>query len=77
VDATEDLRRNIAQKRHVQDFEEDRKLLFNVVETLAEALGENHDAHIMGLVRLVRNKAPLEEIKVFMEHADRLERGRQ
>jgi hypothetical protein len=70
VDATEDQRRKIAHKRKVQGLEENEKLLFRLVETLAEALGGSSDTHIKGLVRLVRDKASLEEIKVFMEHAD-------
>ncbi|KAL3460126.1 hypothetical protein BJX64DRAFT_193163 [Aspergillus heterothallicus] len=65
VDATEDLRRKIAQKRQVQDLEEDRKLLYQLLETVADAVGETSDSYITGLVDLIRNRASLDELRQF------------
>ncbi|CEL03471.1 hypothetical protein ASPCAL04625 [Aspergillus calidoustus] len=60
----------MAQKRRIRELEEDRKILLYLVEALVGALGERGlDAHVRELVCLVRNKAPLEEIRLFVGHA--------
>jgi hypothetical protein len=59
----------MALRRRIRELEDDRRILFSLVEALAGALRECSDSHVRDLVCLVRNKAPLEEIRPFPGHA--------
>ncbi|KAL2800628.1 hypothetical protein BJX66DRAFT_291197 [Aspergillus keveii] len=69
VEVADDLRRKMAQKRRIRELEEDRRILLYLVEALVGALGESSDGHVRELVCLIRKKAPLEEIRLFVGQA--------
>ncbi|RAH76607.1 hypothetical protein BO86DRAFT_404540 [Aspergillus japonicus CBS 114.51] len=60
----EDMRRKLAHKRKLEKLEEERDVLLQLVQTLQDS----PDAKATQLLNLIRSKAPLGEIKLYMDH---------
>ncbi|OJJ97427.1 hypothetical protein ASPACDRAFT_80335 [Aspergillus aculeatus ATCC 16872] len=62
-DLDDDGRRRLAHKRKIERLEEERDLLLQVVHSLRDS----SDAKAAQLLNLVRSKAPLGELKLYMD----------
>ncbi|OJJ95245.1 hypothetical protein ASPACDRAFT_36771 [Aspergillus aculeatus ATCC 16872] len=60
----DDMRRKLAHKRKIESLEEERDVLLQLVQTLQDS----PDAKATQLLNLIRSKAPLDEIKLYMDH---------
>ncbi|KAL4963641.1 fungal specific transcription factor domain-containing protein [Aspergillus stella-maris] len=63
-DVATDQRRRVGQKRKVEDLEQERDVLLE----LLEALRDSPNNKSMQLLNLIRSNASLQEIKLFMDH---------
>ncbi|RAL03710.1 Zn(II)2Cys6 transcription factor [Aspergillus ibericus CBS 121593] len=63
-DLDEDMRRKSAHKRKIGKLEAERNDLLQLVQTLQDS----SDAKAMQLLDLIRTKAPLSELKLYMDH---------
>ncbi|RAK74309.1 uncharacterized protein BO72DRAFT_516876 [Aspergillus fijiensis CBS 313.89] len=60
----DDMRRKLAHKRKIAKLEEERDVLLQLVQTLQDS----PDAKATQLLNLIRSKAPLDEIMLYMDH---------
>ncbi|KAL4935617.1 hypothetical protein BDV06DRAFT_206638 [Aspergillus oleicola] len=63
-DATTDQRRHVGQKRKVEDLEQERDILLE----LLDALRDSPNNQSMQLLNLIRSNTSMQEIKLFMDH---------